>query len=144
MSQLLFASPAEAEAAFYLSIRENDLTRMMAVWSDDDSAVCIHPGAPRLEGRDLIEQSWQEIFEAGPPMEFSISEERITQDAHLAIHLVREVISIDGEVVSVMLATNIYHRLANSWHMMLHHASPEPEYMVEEIATRDAEPIVLH
>ena len=144
MSKQKFLTPRDAEDAFYLAIENADIVAMMSIWSDDDASVCIHPGAPRLEGRDEIRDSWQEIFEAGPSMMFAISDERITQDDHLAVHLVREEITIDGEIVSVMLTTNIYHRTDDSWRMMLHHSSPEPEPLLEEFALHDDEPVVLH
>lgn len=116
----------------------------MAVWSEDDATVCIHPGAPRLEGRAQIQQSWQEIFEAGPALEFAIRDERVTEDQHIAVRLVREEISVAGELVSVTLATNVYHRVGDGWRMMLHHSSPEPEMLIDEIDTMDAETVVLH
>ncbi len=144
MSKAKFSSPREAEEAFYLAIENADLSAMMSVWSEDDAAVCIHPGAPRLEGRAEIRDSWLEIFESGPPMVFSISDERITEDDHLAIHLVREEIAVEGELVSVMLSTNIYHRTDDSWRMMLHHSSPEPESLVEDFELPHEDPVVLH
>lgn len=144
MSNTKFLTPGDAEEAFYLAIENADLNSMMAIWSEDDATVCIHPGAPRLEGRSQIRESWQEIFESGPSMMFAITDERITQDDHLAVHLVREEIAVDGEVVSIMLTTNIYHRTDGSWKMMLHHSSPEPEPFLEEFALPDDEPVVLH
>jgi len=144
MSQRKYATPKEAEEAFYRAIEQGDIATMMSVWSEDDASVCIHPGAPRLEGREEIEVSWQEIFESGPTMEFSVSDERITQDSHLAIHLVREEIAIGGELVSVMLTTNIYHLASGGWRMMLHHSSPEPDLFIDEIELASEEPIVLH
>jgi len=144
MNHTKYATPSEVEDAFYRAIEQGDLQAMMSVWSDDDATICIHPGAPRLEGRDQIEESWQEIFESGPNMEFSISDERITQDSHLAIHLVREEIAIGGELVSVMLSTNIYHLGSDGWRMMLHHSSPEPELLLDELDMPSEEPLVLH
>lgn len=144
MSKVKFSTPREAEEAFYEAIENADLSAMMSVWSEDDAAVCIHPGAPRLEGRNDIRESWLEIFESGPPMVFSLSDERITEDKHLAIHLVREEIAVEGELVSVMLSTNIYHRTDDSWRMMLHHSSPEPESLVEDFELPYEDPVVLH
>ena len=144
MSKTKFSTPREAEEAFYQAIENADLSAMMTVWSEDDASVCIHPGAPRLEGRDEIRDSWLEIFESGPPMVFLLSDERITEDSHLAIHLVREEIAVEGELVSVMLSTNIYHYTEDSWRMMLHHSSPEPEPLLEEFELQNEEPIVLH
>ncbi|MEM7256676.1 MAG: nuclear transport factor 2 family protein [Pseudomonadota bacterium] len=144
MNKAKFLTPKEAEDAFYLAIENADLKSMMSIWSDNDATVCIHPGAPRLEGRDEIRQSWQEIFEASPSMAFSISDERITQDDRLAVHLVKEEIVIEGEIVSIMLTTNIYHLIDGGWRMMLHHSSPEPDPFLDDMALADDEPIVLH
>ncbi len=144
MSKIKFSSPRDAENAFYEAIENADLPAMMSVWSDDDASVCIHPGAPRLEGRSQIKESWQEIFESGPAMVFQISEERITEDNHLAVHLVREEIVVEGELVSVMLSTNIYHHTGDSWRMMLHHSSPEPELILDEYDLITETPAVLH
>lgn len=144
MNKAKFLTPKEAEEAFYLAIENADLSSMMSIWSDNDATVCIHPGAPRLEGRDEIRQSWQEIFEASPSMIFTISDERITQDNHLAVHLVKEEIVIEGEIVSIMLTTNIYHLIDGGWRMMLHHSSPEPDPFIDDMALVDDEPIVLH
>jgi len=145
MSKVKYLTPKDAEDAFYLAIENEDLSAMMAVWSDNDAAVCIHPGAPRLEGRDEIRRSWSEIFEASPAMMFTISDERITQDDHLAVHLVREEIVVEGELVSVMLTTNIYHYIDGSWLMMLHHSSPEPDPFMDDLPLlEEEEPVVLH
>ncbi len=77
-------------------------------------------------------------------MVFSLSDERITEDKHLAIHLVREEIAVEGELVSVMLSANIYHRTDDSWRMMLHHSSPEPDPILDDLPLFDDEPVVLH
>jgi len=77
-------------------------------------------------------------------MSFRLGEERITEDQHLAVHLLREEIEVDGELVSVMLTTNIYHRTNGSWRMMLHHSSPEPEPMIDEYDIVPDEQLVLH
>lgn len=141
MTNSNFATPQQAEAAFYQAFAQGDLDAMMRVWAVDEHIVCIHPGAPRLEGREAIRESWRQIFSVEAQLQFSIQDERYTQDALLAIHLVREQISIDGEVSGVMLATNVYQMVAGSWHMVLHHASPEPDPDDDE---QEGESVVLH
>jgi ketosteroid isomerase-like protein len=122
----VFATPQAAEAAFYDAFQRCDLAAMMEVWADDERVVCIHPGWDRLEGRAQIEHSWQQVFSGGQRLRCELSDEQYTQDALLSIHIVRENISIDGEYQGVVLATNIYQLMEGSWHMILHHASPEP------------------
>lgn len=122
----VFATPQAAEAAFYEAFHRRDLAAMMEVWADDDRVVCIHPGAERLQGRAQIEHSWQQLFAAETRLSFELSDEQYTQDALLSIHVVREIISVAGQQQGVVLATNIYQLVDGSWHMILHHASPEP------------------
>lgn len=126
MSDTVFATPQEAESAFYNAFETADLAAMMSVWAEDEGVVCIHPGAPRLEGRELVREAWRQVFEAGNALSFTLTDVRYTQDSLLAIHLVREEISVDGELASVMLTTNVYQFVDGSWRMTLHHASPEP------------------
>ena len=122
----MFATPEEAEAAFYLAFQQADLGAMMRVWMDDDSVVCIHPNGPRLTGRPAVEKSWAEIFERGSPMRFEITEARYLHSEHLAIHSVHENISFGQRYrqQSLVLATNIYRKTADGWRMIIHHASP--------------------
>ena len=126
MSASYFSTPEEAEDAFYRAFEAGDLDGMMAVWAEDDSVVCIHPGAPRLEGREAIADGWRQLFEHSAGVRFVITDERYTQDALLAIHIVREELRLDGEVANVILATNVYQLIENNWRMILHHASAEP------------------
>ena len=144
MPKVKFATAADAENAFYLAIESVDLPAMMEVWADDDTVVCIHPGAPRIEGAALIRESWQDIFQCGPAMAFSLHKDRVFEDGYTAVHMVREEIAIDGEFVSVMLSTNIYKKTDLGWRMMLHHSSPEPDLFPEELELQDEVPLMLH
>ena len=143
MASTRYSTPDKAERAFYDAFQRGDLHAMMAVWSQDDGAVCIHPGAPRLQGVEQIREGWRQILENSGGLEFVLSDIQATEDDCLSIHVVHEEISIDGQLSGVMLATNIYHRDENGWHMMLHHASPEPDHYNDDW---DAtyEDVVLH
>lgn len=123
----LFKTPEEAEAAFYEAIEQADIKALDEVWSGDENIVCVHPGASRIEGRRAVMDSYVELFSDAPILSFSIVDALYTGNESLAIHLVREEIELDGEVVSVMVATNIYHVEEGGWRMLLHHASPEPD-----------------
>lgn len=58
----LHTSPEEAEAAFYEALQKGDIDALMAVWSEDEETVCIHPTGTQLLGLDLIRESWRAIF----------------------------------------------------------------------------------
>ena len=48
MPAKIFPTPQDAESAFYEALERADLEQMMAVWSEDEEIVCVHPGGPRL------------------------------------------------------------------------------------------------
>ncbi len=146
----IYKTPKEAELAFYDALERADLAAMKQVWSDDDSIVCIHPGSGRLEGRMDVVESFNQLFRNAPSMDFSITDARCSTVNDMAIHLVREAIEIDGELVSVMVSTNIYQQIEGSWRMTLHHASPEPDdeldqdYDELDYTLETEVPVVLH
>lgn len=128
----LFSTPAEAEIAFYDAIERADMNALDDVWSSDENIVCVHPGAIRLEGRQAVMNSFVELFADAPILSFSIVDALYTGNEALAVHLVREEIALDGQVVSIMISTNIYHMEDGGWRMLLHHASPEPDIAFQE------------
>ena len=142
-----YLTPADAEMAFYDALERNDLDDMMGVWLDNDAVVCVHPGANRLEGLEDIRSGFEHMFdEPTPDMGFTLSELRCHRVSNLSIHNLREEIEIDGQLISVMLATNIYQQTASGWRMLLHHASPELDFELDDMdLTLDGTvPVVLH
>lgn len=128
----LFKTPEEAEIAFYEAIERADMKALDDVWSNDENIVCVHPGASRIEGRRAVMDSFTELFADAPILNFSIVDALYTGNDSLAVHLVREEIELDGQVVSIMVSTNIYHREDGGWRMLLHHASPEPDLAFQD------------
>ena len=121
-----------AEEAFYAAFQSGDIDLMMSVWSQDENTCCIHPGGPRLEGWDLIQDSWQQIFSNEGDLEFEIQQKKIAVQKNIAIHHVIESISVNGKMQSEILATNIYIKSDSGWNMIVHHASPELQPKVEQ------------
>lgn len=132
MTNKTFNTPEEAEIAFYEAIERSDIDVLREVWSTDDNIVCIHPGADRIEGRQAVLDSFTELFMESPMLSFSLMDTLQTGDDHLAIHLVREHVEMGGQFMSSVVSTNIYQFEDGSWRMLLHHASPEPDAMLEE------------
>lgn len=122
-----FQTPEEAELAFYDAIERRDIEALGQVWSMDENIVCIHPGSHRIEGRRNVLQSFVDLFGDAPSLGFSLCDALHTGNEHLAIHLVREEIELEGQLVSVMMSTNIFHFENGGWRMLLHHASHEPD-----------------
>lgn len=121
----LFSTSEEAEKAFYDAFQQEDLDLMMSVWANDEDITCIHPGGNRLDGLKNIVESWEQMFSHENGIKFEINKKRIQLEKNIAIHHVIESIYVDGELQSEIIATNIYRKSQNSWHLISHHASPE-------------------
>ena len=128
----IYRTPEEAEAAFYAAIESADMAALDSVWSQDENIVCVHPGATRIEGRQAVMDSFVQLFADAPVLSFSIVDTLYTGNDSLAVHLVREEIALDGQVVSIMVSTNIFQMEDGGWRMLLHHASPEPDLAFDE------------
>lgn len=122
-----YASPAEAEAAFYRAFEQTNLADMVGVWDDASDVVCVHPMSGALRGARAVAESWREIFAGEVNMRFGIEPIQTSRVGALAIHIVKEHIEVPGgKPVAPMTATNVYRETPNGWRMILHHASPSP------------------
>ena len=138
MKKTLFATPQDAEAAFYEAFMKHDLEAMMAVWADDDEVYCVHPRGPRVTGVAQVRESWRQIFAAAQNVRFQIREQHLLQAMMVSVHSVYEQVTMAGEprARGSIIATNIYMRTEQGWRMMVHHASPGPA--IEEAEPRRA------
>ena len=122
----LLATPDDVEAQFYEALREADIHKLMAVWSDDDDIVCVHPGGPRVVGTQAIRASFEAIFERGG---IPVQPEQVhrTHSLEVAVHSVVETVAIrsaEGAQQAYVVATNVYLKTALGWRLVAHHASP--------------------
>lgn len=134
----LFATPDEAQSAFYEAFERANLPSMMAVWAETDDIVCVHPQGPRLVGFEAVRESWMQIFAGGAGLRVRAAEERRFDGQTVAVRAVIEHVSGPGEnaPVSLVCATNVYELTPAGWRMVVHHASPvsEPAPAAEEPA----------
>jgi uncharacterized protein (TIGR02246 family) len=139
VKKTLFATPQDAEAAFYDAFVRRDLEAMMEVWSDDDDSYCVHPGGARISGLDNIRESWRRIFAGGQDLRFSLRDIRHIHTMMLAVHSVHEHITVAGQprAQQPVIATNVYQRSERGWRMVAHHAAAAPASAQPE---RGAEP----
>lgn len=148
MTSNRFATPDEAEQAFYDAFQAADLDAMMNIWADREFIECIHPMSERERGRTAVEESWRRIFEGGLKVNLELSEIHRTQDALLAIHVVYEHFSTPGQEPQhpPVIATNVYQLIEDGWYMVLHHASPTSNSGLEagETGPEDDVPTRLH
>ena len=125
----IFPTPQDAETAFYEALERADLELMMAVWSEDEEIVCVHPGGPRLAGQDPVRASWRQILAGGASTRIHVTQQVAITGTMVAVHSVYENFSRPGESrpMQAVAATNVYLRTAAGWRMVAHHASPAAE-----------------
>ncbi len=132
----LQGSADDIEAAFYDALQNGDIDRLMACWADEDDIVCIHPGGPRLVGAGAIRARFEAMFAAGSIRAWPQGARKL-QAAASAVHNVLERIEVltpEGPGHSWVIATNVYHRTAQGWRMVAHHASPGTENEIQEVS----------
>ena len=130
------ASPDEIEQQFYEALQRADLEQLMAVWSDDDDIVCVHPGGPRVVGQAAIRSTFEQIFANGTIAAVPEKVRRL-QTLGCAVHSVLERIEVmtdEGPRTAWVLATNVYVKTGLGWRMAAHHASPGTSNDVQDIA----------
>lgn len=122
----LMASVDDVETQFYEALQRADLERLMAVWSDDDEVVCVHPGGPRMVGHAAIRAAFETIFANGA-IPVRAEKVRRIESAGCAVHNVLERVDIrsaEGTQTAWVIATNVYLKSAQGWRLVAHHASP--------------------
>ncbi len=128
-------SADDIEAAFYEALQTGDIERLMACWSDDDEIVCVHPGGPRVVGGAAIRATFDAIFANSTIRAWPEQVRRIEALASV-VHNVLERVDVmteTGPTNAYVLATNVYHKTAQGWRMVAHHASPGSRNEAHEI-----------
>jgi ketosteroid isomerase-like protein len=133
----------DVEAAFYDALQQGDIEKLMACWADEDDIVCIHPGGPRVVGAMAIRATFEAMFSNGSIRAWPEGA-RKTQAVAAAVHSVLERVEVlgpEGPGHAWVIATNVYHRTAQGWRMVAHHASPGTSSEIQEVS---GGPQVLH
>lgn len=125
MKKTVYATPQDAETAFYDAFARGDLDTMMTVWADDDDIYCVHPHGTRIAGVGEVRESWRQIFRSRPAVAFQLRDQHYVHGMMLAIHSVYEQVQAEG-ARGATVATNIYLRTEHGWRMVVHHASAVP------------------
>lgn len=139
-----FSTSEQAEQAFYRSFQEGDIELMMSVWGQGKDIVCIHPGGSRLQGVSSIRKSWEQIFSYEQGIELRVNKTGVFLEKEVAVHHVVEDIYVGGELQSEIFATNIYKKVNDSWHMVLHHASAELHPVLDLLDEEAEEAQTIH
>lgn len=136
-------SADDIEAAFYEALQSADVDKLMTCWADEDEVICVHPGGPRVVGAAAIRAAFDAMFANGSIRAWP---ERLRKVESLssAVHSVLERIEVmtpEGPWHAWVIATNVYHKTAQGWRMVAHHASPGT---APEMSETSVAPQVLH
>jgi ketosteroid isomerase-like protein len=134
---------SDTETAFYDALQSADIEKLMACWADEDEVVCVHPGGARLVGLGAIRAAFEALFSNGS---IRATPERVHCVDSLAssVHSVVERIEVmtpQGPQQAYVIATNVYHKTAQGWRLVAHHASPGT---LNEVHEANDTPQVLH
>ena len=130
------ATPDEFEQQFYEALQRADIEALMAVWSDDDEIVCVHPGGPRLVGAAAIRASFEALFANGA-IDVRPEKVRRLQALNCAVHSVQERVNVpteQGPKAAWVMATNVYVKSGRGWALAAHHASPGSPHEAQDVA----------
>jgi ketosteroid isomerase-like protein len=133
----------DIEAALYEALQGGDIEKLMACWGDDDDIVCVHPGGARLVGPAAIRATFDAMFSNGTIRAQAIKVRKVeTMSASVHSVLERiEVLTEEGPRHAYVIATNVYHKTAQGWRLVAHHASPGTPREMQEVSET---PTVLH
>jgi ketosteroid isomerase-like protein len=137
-------TPDEVEAAFYEALQRGDIDQLMACWADEDEIACIHPGGARLCGAGAIRAAFEAMFAHGGAVHVRPEHIRRVDSLASAVHHVLEKVDIltpEGPGSAHVIATNVYHKTAQGWRLVVHHASPGTP---EDASSSLQSPQVLH
>jgi ketosteroid isomerase-like protein len=133
----------DIEAAFYEALQNGDLEKLMACWADEDDIVCVHPGGGRVVGCAAIRAAFDAMFSNGT-IQAQAEKVRKVDSMSASVHNVLERIELlteEGPRHAYVIATNVYHKTAQGWRMVAHHASPGTPREMQEVSET---PPVLH
>jgi ketosteroid isomerase-like protein len=133
----------DIEAAFYEALQSGDLEKLMACWADEDDIVCVHPGGGRAVGAAAIRATFDAMFSNGT-IRAQPEKVRKVDAMSASLHNVLERVELlteEGPRHAYVIATNVYHKTAQGWRMVAHHASPATPRDMQEVSET---PPVLH
>jgi ketosteroid isomerase-like protein len=124
---ILGGSPDEVDAAFYEALQSGDINKLMACWADEEEIACIHPGGARAIGLGDIRASFEAIFADGAAIDARPQCVARWHSSHTAVHHLIESVNVmtsTGPGTALVTTTHVFHRAAQGWRLVVHHASP--------------------
>ena len=137
-----YATPDDAERAFYEAIAHGDADLLMLAWADEEEIICVHPTGVRLFGEIPIRESWRSIF-ANARLHVQVEPVAHWHGTVMAIHHLTELLFVgdDPNPHGPLHVTHVYIRGAHGWRLASRHASAADD---SHQAMAEAIPHTLH
>lgn len=103
---------------FYAAFADGDFPAMAALWGEEGSLCCLHPGWEPLHDRTQILASWQAILQTPPDIRCA-DPNVLSLGPQGAAVICWEVIGGDP-----IIATNLFRQEAGGWRIVHHQAGP--------------------
>ncbi|MBK1724616.1 YybH family protein [Thiocystis violacea] len=122
-----FATPQDAEDAYYDALESGDADAMPRIWDASNEVACLLPMTPMAIGAQ-VQRLWRAIFEQGARFDIQVRHLTWIEGDDVAIHLVEErsLGQREGQAPPPIYATNVFRRGAEGWSLVLHQNSPTP------------------
>lgn len=123
-----FATPQDAEDAFYDAIDEGEFEALDALWDQSEEVFSLLPMGGASIGRNAVLTSWQPLFQGGAQIGIEVGHLVWIESEEFAIHLVEERVTVRGQPgrQPPVYATNIYRKREDGWHLIVHQNAPSP------------------
>ncbi|XP_031480582.1 uncharacterized protein LOC116250789 isoform X2 [Nymphaea colorata] len=114
-----------ANSRFYDAFCKGDLAAMSTIWSKGDHVQCVHPGAGRICGYDLVMESWELVSNADIefPLKIELQNTEVYVRGDLGYVTSLEVVKTKGSSWGRQVATNVFEKVRGQWLLCIHHAS---------------------
>jgi len=121
-----FATPQDAEDAFYDALDDADAERMHRVWDESPDVACLLPMQALAHGPDVY-KVWEPLMKGEVHLDIQVRHIRWLEVGEVAIHYVEETVTVPGRGKQPpVYATNVFRKGDRGWRMILHQNSPAP------------------
>jgi len=124
------AQVREANRRFYQAAEALSLEEMEALWLQNATCRCVHPGWPMVVGWAAVRESWRQIFENTRELHIALQQVNVSIEGGVAwVSCIEHVSSLGDRRMdhAVVCTSNLFVLSDNEWRIVLHHASPVPE-----------------
>ena len=123
-----YATPQDAEDAFYDALDAGKLDQLLSVWAESDDVGCLLPMHPLVQSRQGVTDVFTHLLSRGQGVSLAITHLGWIETGNIAIHFVEE--TVQGPPSDTppppFYGTNIYRKDDTGWRLIVHQNAPAP------------------